>query len=247
MTRSRRTPLRAVTFDCWQTLLRDRHFERARALRAEALVEVASGRGVALAAEAAAEVIHAAHAHHVELWTRGVGSGSREIAGWALGIAGIEDPALTETLGHRFEEAGLAGDVEALAGAGETLAELARRDIRIALVCDTGFSGGRVVRRFLARVGLLDALEVQVFSDEVGVPKPHRRMFEAALRPLGVAPGEAVHVGDLRPTDVAGGRGFGMGTVRLRAAHDDRSEHPEADAVADSHAQLLELLRDRLP
>jgi FMN phosphatase YigB (HAD superfamily) len=72
-------------------------------------------------------------------------------------------------------------------------------------------------------------------------------MFEAALRPLGVAPEEAVHVGDLRPTDVAGGRGFGMGTVRLRAVHDDVSAHPEADAVADSHAQLLELLRERLP
>lgn len=42
------------------------------------------------------------------------------------------------------------------------------------------------------------------------------------------------------------GRGFGMGTVRLRAVHDDRSEHPEADAVADSHAQLLELLGERV-
>lgn len=243
----RRAPLRAVTFDCWQTLLRDRHFERARELRTGALVEAATGRGVALAPGAAAEAIRTAHGRHVELWTRGVGSGSREIAGWALATVGIEDPTLAETLGRRFEEAGLAGDVEALAGAGETLAALAGRGVRIALVCDTGFSGGRVVRQFLARVGLLDALEVQIFSDEVGVPKPHRRMFEAALRPLGVAPEEAVHVGDLRPTDVAGGRGFGMGTVRLRAVHDDVSAHPEADAVADSHAQLLELLRERLP
>jgi putative hydrolase of the HAD superfamily len=72
-------------------------------------------------------------------------------------------------------------------------------------------------------------------------------MFEAALRPLGVAPGDALHVGDLRRTDVAGGRAFGMGTVRIRATHDDVSAHPDADAVADSHAQLLELLGGRLP
>ena len=246
MKASRRVPLRAVTFDCWQTLLVDRHFERARALLAEALVEAAAGRGVEVASEVAAAAIGAAHGRHVELWTQGVGSGSREIAGWALGVLGIEDAALAAALGHRFEEAGLAGEVEALPGAEETLAALAGRGVRIALVCDTGFSGGRIVRRFLARVGLLDALEVQVFSDEVGVPKPHARMFEAALRPLGVAPAEAVHVGDLRPTDVAGGRGFGMETVRLRATHDDRSAHPEADAVADSHAHLLELLGDRL-
>jgi hypothetical protein len=36
-----------------------------------------------------------------------------------------------------------------------------------------------------------------------------------------------------------------MGTVRLRAVHDDCSAHAEADAVADSHAQLLELLGER--
>jgi putative hydrolase of the HAD superfamily len=239
--------LRAVTFDCWQTLLVDRNLDAARALRTAALVEAAAARGVELAPDAALAVIRTAHGRHVELWARGTGSGSFEMASWALASLGIEEPALAVRLGRSFEDAGLAGEVEPLPGAGETLGALARRGVRMALVCDTGFSGGRIVRQFLARVGLLEALEVQVFSDEVGVPKPHRRMFEAALGPLGVAPGAAVHVGDLRPTDVAGGRAFGMGTVRLRAAHDDRSEHPEADAVADSHAQLLELLGERLP
>lgn len=246
--KGRRGPLRAVTFDCWQTLLVDRDFRGARAQRISALVEAAATRGVELAPDAAAAAIAAAHARHVELWSRGVGSGSAEIARWALEGLGLDaDPALAARLGDRFEEAGLAGEVEALPGAGETLELLARRGVRIALVCDTGFSGGRIVRQFLSRVGLLDALEVQVFSNEVGVPKPHPRMFEAALRPLGVAPDEALHVGDLRATDVAGGRAFGMGTVRIRATNDDRSDHPDADAIADSHAQLLSLLEERLP
>lgn len=241
-----RVPLRAVTFDCWQTLLLDRQLEAARELRVAALVEAAASRGVALAPDAALAAIRTAHSRHVELWSRGIGTGSPEMARWALDSLGVADAALAEALGRRFEDAGLAGDVAALPGAGEVLEALAARGVRLALVCDTGFSGGRIVRQFLARVGLLEHLEVQVFSDEVGMPKPHPRMFESALRPLGVAPAEAVHVGDLRPTDVAGGRGYGMGTVRLRAAHDDRSEHPEADAVADSHAQLLDLLRERL-
>lgn len=244
MTSDRRGPLRAVTFDCWQTLLTDRNWDAARELRTTALVEAAAARGVDLDRGAALAAIGAAHGRHVELWTRGIGSGSPEMAAWALATFGIEDPTLALALGRQFEDAGLAGDVAALPGAGETLVALVRQGVRLALVCDTGFSGGRIVRQFLARVGLLEHLEVQVFSDEVGVPKPHPRMFEMALRPLGVAPHEAVHVGDLRPTDVAGGRGYGMGTVRLRAAHDDVSDHPEADAVADDHAQLLELLAD---
>jgi FMN phosphatase YigB (HAD superfamily) len=76
----------------------------------------------------------------------------------------------------------------------------------------------------------------------VGVPKPHPRTFQAALEPLGVAPARALHVGDLRRTDVAGARELGMVAVRIRARHDDRSALPEADFVVDSHAELRALL-----
>jgi len=101
---------------------------------------------------------------------------------------------------------------------------------------------GRVVRRHLDRLGLLSELESQAFSDEVGIPKPHRRAFESALAPLRVPPDAAVHVGDLRATDVAGARALGMTTVRIRAAHDDADANErDADYVVDSHAELSEL------
>jgi FMN phosphatase YigB (HAD superfamily) len=59
---------------------------------------------------------------------------------------------------------------------------------------------------------------------------------------LGVPPARALHVGDLRRTDVAGARGMGMGSIRIRAAFDDASPEPDADHVADSHAHLCLLL-----
>ena len=133
-------------------------------------------------------------------------------------------------------------ETRSLEGARATLERLRERGIRRALVCDTGFSPGRVVRHLLDRNGLLELLEVQIFSDEAGVPKPHPSLFRAALEPLGVEPPSAVHVGDLRRTDVAGGRGVGMGTVRIRDHYDDTTDHPEADAVADSHAHLRRIL-----
>ena len=64
--------------------------------------------------------------------------------------------------------------------------------------------------------GLLEVLEITVFSDEAGVPKPHPRIFAHTLEALGVAPDATVHVGDLRRTDVAGARAAGMGTVSAR-------------------------------
>jgi putative hydrolase of the HAD superfamily len=172
----------------------------------------------------------------------GVASGSQEIASWALEGLGLEDGAAAKDLGEVFAEASLQEDIRPLDGARETLETLARQGIRRALICDTGFSPGRVVRKILESAGLLEFLEVQIFSDEAGVPKPNPRVFRLALDPFGVEPNGAVHVGDLRRTDVAGARAVGMGSIRIRWHQDDQSEHPDADVVADSHVHLRELL-----
>jgi len=234
--------LEAVTFDCWNTLLRERDFRVARAVRAAALVEVARSAGAALSDEDAATALARAFDRHVELWERGVASGAPEIAQWALDAVGVGGADAARLLAPRLEEASLGGGSEALPGAGDVLERLRSLGVRTALVCDTGLSPGRVVRELLARAGLLSLLEVQVFSNEIGVPKPHPRVFEAALRPLGVRAGRAVHVGDLRRTDVQGGRGYGMGTVRIRAVFDDGAPFPDADAVIDAHDELADAL-----
>jgi FMN phosphatase YigB (HAD superfamily) len=54
------------------------------------------------------------------------------------------------------------------------------------------------------------------------------------------------HVGDLLRTDVAGARGVGMASIRIRAVYDDPSEQPEADLLADSHSQLREIFERAL-
>ena len=233
---------RAVTFDCWGTLIFDPDPSVAWGVRIEALRRVAGTRGCELRFEDAALALQEGWNEHVRLWQENIGSGAREIAGWALERVGISDDSLVDALAPELEEAGHQLETRSLEGARATLERLSARGIRRALVCDTGLSPGRIVRRLLDQHGLLELLEVQVFSDEAGVPKPHSSLFRAALEPLGVEPGSAVHVGDLRRTDVAGGRGVGMGTVRIRDHYDDTTDHPDADAVADSHAHLRRIL-----
>jgi putative hydrolase of the HAD superfamily len=213
-----------------------------RAVRAATLAHIARGLGAEVTVKRAAEALRAAWLRHWKLWSQGIGSGSPEMARWALEELGLVDADAEQRLTQAFAEASLTEDIRRLDGARETLEALAQRGIRRALVCDTGFSPGRIVRRILDREGLLDLLEVTIFSDEVGVPKPSARMFELALAGCEVEPGGAVHVGDLRRTDVAGARAVGMGTVRIRWHHDDSSEHPDADAVAESHSHLQEIL-----
>lgn len=233
----------AVTFDCWNTLLYEDEWEIAHALRVTELQAAAREAGREVPREEAQLAFDAAWERHMRIWRGGGATGAREVALWGLAELGLRapHPALEHLIG-RFEWASHSSRVLALDGARATLAALGRASIPCALVCDTGLTPGRVVRRHLDLQGLLSGLAVQIFSDEVGAPKPDPRVFRAALEPLGVAPDSAWHVGDLRRTDVAGARAVGMTSVRIRARHDDASELPDADHVVGSHAELGRLL-----
>jgi putative hydrolase of the HAD superfamily len=229
----------AVTFDCWNTLLRERDWREAHKRRVDGLLHAARDGGVRSSRKQAEEAFDRAWQRHMDLWEQGVASGAREVAGWAMGGLGAptRGPAL-ERLVAVFEYASHSWFVLPVDGAVVTVERLARAGVPCALFCDTGLTRGRVVRQHLARLGLLAGLRAQLFSDEVGVPKPSPRIFQAALEALGVRAAGAFHVGDLRRTDVAGAREVGMGSIRLRAVFDDPADLPEADRVVSSHAEL---------
>jgi len=248
-----------VTFDCWATLLYESEETRDPDSRARA-VATATGATV----DAVREAARAAWREHQIQWHRRLAFGGPEMTRLVLRTLGATlEPAEELALITTLEDQILERDVLPLEGAREALETLAKGGVRRALICDTGFTPGRVVRRLLDRVGLLEHLEVTIFSDEVRVPKPHPKAFKSALDGLGVEARGAVHVGDLRRSDIAGARGAGMGSVRLRARHDDADagpargsgvidcaaagctpacDRPEADRVADSFPHLLEIL-----
>ena len=233
----------AVTFDCWNTLLVEDDWQLAHALRVEALRNAAVQAGCDIARDQAGHAFDIAWRKHMQAWSDGRATGAREVALDGLRELGLAAPypALDHLIDH-FERASHSGRVRALDGACETLSALCDAGIPCALICDTGLTPGRVVRQHLDRLGMLDRLAVQVFSDEVGVPKPDARVFRAALEPLGVPRARAVHVGDLRRTDVGGARAVGMASVRICASHDDQSDLPDADFLVHSHAELRALL-----
>lgn len=230
-------PLAAVTYDCWSTLLRDYDEAAARAYRSAALATE-----LGLSDDEAAELLTRAWHEHDRAWRQQMSFGAGRIAEWCLEQSGVRDPVVVARLTKTFEETTHEVGVAAVDGSVETLSALRATGVRTALVCDTGFTPGRVLRRLLDRVGLLDLLEAFAFSDEVGVPKPSPRMFAAALEALGARPDDAVHVGDLRRTDVAGAQAFGMRAARFTGVHDDESDGPTGDWVIASHPELLEHL-----
>ena len=92
------------------------------------------------------------------------------------------------------------------------------------------------MERALARNGLKAAGVIS--ADTVRVYKPHRELFEEALRISGCAPDEAVHIGDSYDTDVVGARAAGIRPILLL-----RGKAP-CDGVesADGLTQALDLI-----
>ena len=249
-------PPKAVTFDCWSTLISDTNWEKVMQRRREALVEIARRNGVELTSEGAEALIDAAWQQHMAAWRRGKIYGARGAASWILGELNL--PAFSQSnrdgsaqeeleaeLAYAIESATSTVGTYVLDGAVDALEAVSSAGIATAWVCDTGFTPARFVRQFLDEHGL--KLDHYFFSDEVGAPKPHPPIFQAALAATGAKPEEAVHIGDLRRTDMAGARSAGMGSIRYVGVHDDAwppedSSGEEADAVIEHWSELAPLL-----
>lgn len=70
----------------------------------------------------------------------------------------------------------------------------------------------------IRRVGLGEYFDFALSADALGVGKPHAAAFGAALGRAGVAPQQALHLGDNPQDDVAGALAAGMHAVWFNAA-----------------------------
>ena len=235
----------AVTFDFWNTIATVAPGAMSEARR-RGILAVCQGAGVEVEPKLLMASLEEAGQRWERSWAEGVHLHPREAAATVGESLGVEE-AVGEMVAEAFLDAGRQVDLEFAPGIGLALAALRERGIRIGIVCDVGFSGGELLRELLDGEGLLGHFDGWGFSDEVGHYKPAPQIFEAALGALGARPEEAIHVGDLRRTDVAGAAALGMGTVRYRGMNleGDHEDGPEADVVLDSHDELVEAV-DRL-
>ncbi len=101
---------------------------------------------------------------------------------------------------------------------------------------DTGFLADCLAHNRLA----FDAV---VSSEDVGAYKPHVAMFREVCARLGVAPGQAVYVGDSPWADIAGARNAGLRAVWLnRHAREWPGDIEPPETVITSLGELGSLL-----
>lgn len=85
------------------------------------------------------------------------------------------------------------------------------------------------VTAFCLHLGFAKQMDLIVTSALVGWEKPDPRTFHAALDPLVVAPGEALHIGDQALSDVVGARAIGMAAALIDRY--ERHTDGEHDAI----------------
>ena len=85
------------------------------------------------------------------------------------------------------------------------------RELTLGLISNIG----RDIDEMCESLGLAPYLDFTVTSTEVGIGKPHPPVFLKALDRAGVAPDEAIHVGDSYRSDVEGARSVGIRPLLL--------------------------------
>ena len=121
----------------------------------------------------------------------------------------------------------------------DTLRVLKERGLKLGVVSNT-YQRGAVLEAQLTEAGASPYIDVAVFSSEMGLRKPHPSLFETPLAELGVAPEEAVFVGDSPEADIQGAQAVGMRAVLTRQYRQESVEGVTPDRIIWRLPEIIE-------
>ena len=231
--------LRAVTLDYWNTLFVDVRGREREQRRAELLRDELEALGYDPPASALDDALRFGFDFFERVWHDEVRTPScGEILDAVLGSLRARVPAEAHArLTTAFERVLLEIPPEPVPGLVYTLPALCDR-YRLAVVCDTGYSPGTVLRELLDRHCLLEPFAYLYFSNEHGMSKPDVRVFKHTLAQIRVPAGEAAHVGDMQRTDIAGAQAAGMAAGHVVGANNRDASRSTADAMVRHFEEL---------
>jgi putative hydrolase of the HAD superfamily len=236
--------LEAVTFDFWQTILREPLGE-LRGRQVEAFARILSDAGSPVSRDELRDAFRRNWDVFEERWAANTGPYTHvhatDFIADRLGVRLVD--GLRDRLVSSFDEVGMATPLDLAPGIEACLDALRTSGLRLGIVSDVGLTGAPVLRARLERYGLLDRFDAWGFSDETGWFKPAPEAFLPVLGSLGVDdPSRVAHFGDSRRTDVAGALALGMTAIRYTGFREDPEDGPAAPHVVASHADVPAVL-----
>ena len=217
-------PTRAVTLDLWLTLISEPDGSNLstnrRKLRADGALAVLAEHGeffdrarVIDVFDVVSETISSDHELGLDMYF-----GDRIVQTLSMLDEGLPDrigSAAIQRLWEVIDESLDESPPILMPGALEAVQELSRKPVKLGIISNTGNSSNRAYGRMLKAMGIDDFFGVVSLSNELAMAKPSPEIFHHTLNALGVAPSQALHVGDNPATDVAGAAAVGMKTAWL--------------------------------
>lgn len=236
--------IRAIGFDLWETLITD----TAELAKTQEELRIAGVTSVLRETGHEREDAEVRRAYH-DLWTRchelywsnDLDIPTRRQIVHFLEALAIEPSSVPEDLLAKMDHAYAVPALEilpsAVDGAAETVRQLARDGYLVGVISNTGRTPGHILRSVLDRLGFADSIRAMVFSNEHGVCKPQRPIFDTLCAGLAIPPEDVVFVGDNLYCDVYGAQQCGMMGVHFNPA-------VKGLAVAPPTAHEIEIVPD---
>lgn len=205
--------IKAVSFDFWNTLAKDRAPVKVRLLSAERMLKDLKERGYRIELDqmmkAFAECRKVCYRYQEDL---GIDFTPEHQVKWICEYFKVDvDKELGKKMVEHYTTSLLDIPplfVEGLKGILERLIE----NYKLAIICNTGRTPGWVIRKILSDSGLLHYFDVTSFSNELGIAKPNPEMFLITVKKLGVEAEQVIHIGDDTHTDIYGAGKAGLKT-----------------------------------
>ncbi|NLP18275.1 MAG: HAD family hydrolase [Firmicutes bacterium] len=236
----------AVTFDLWNTLIWERHHDQVANRLSANMGRVLTAAGYGIEKDQLSGIIEECRQMVMARQVKeGLDILPEEQLYWILGRVGLAPTGrVVKELLEYYTSVRDRGEILIMEGA-EAVLEVLARKYRLALICNTGRTPGRVIRPWLAAAGLSKYLQVLTFSNELGIAKPNPDIFFQTLEKLGAVPERAAHIGDDPRTDVKGARSAGMVPIWFNSRQREDAP-PEARQVQhlDRLAGLLKSIWD---
>jgi putative hydrolase of the HAD superfamily len=217
----KRTVVKAVTFDLWKTLLFTENGSdlQRSAIRRRLLTRTLCRLGLNISAEEVDVALKENLSSLAKIWDKNRDVNHQDMIRIFFKHASKGKLSLKDEWFSELSEAYVSPFLEVPPylnqDASEALEWLSNKKKRIGIICNTGLTPGTELRRFLSHAGVADYFHVMIFSNEVGLCKPGRRIFNLIAQALRVNPQEIVHIGDSLKSDVRGAKNAGFKAIHL--------------------------------
>ena len=134
---------------------------------------------------------------------------------------------LTKLIGQIIDDAFLTYPPYLVKGAEETIKKINQKGYLMCLISNTGFTSPNTYNIFLEKIGLSKYIKIILLSNEIQTAKPSKKIFDLAIKKLGVPSIEIIHIGDNYQADVIGSKNCGIKPLWINDNNNSTNEENE--------------------